>query len=187
MLRSTLTLAASVLALSANAAEEQYNLDPAHTYPHFAVSHAGFSTMYGRFDATTGTLTMDRGAKTLSVSVEIEAKSIGTGHAKRDDHLRSPDFFNVAEHPKLTFKSTGSKWEGDRPVEISGDLTLVGVTRPVTLAVAAFKCGDDPWKNFRCGADASTSFKRSDFGMKYGVPGIGDDIRLMFEIEAVRQ
>jgi len=136
MLRSTLTLAASVLALSANAAEEQYNLDPAHTYPHFAVSHVGFSTMYGRFDATTGTLTMDRAAKTLSVSVEIEAKSIGTGHAKRDDHLRSPDFFNVAEHPTLTFKSTGSRWEGDRPVEISGDLTLVGVTRPVTLAAS---------------------------------------------------
>jgi polyisoprenoid-binding protein YceI len=187
MSRAAFALAAALVLPAAHAAPENFGLDSAHTYPNFKVSHLGFSTMHGQFTSTTGSMTMDRDAGNLSVELTIEAKSITTGHEKRDAHLRSPDFFNVAEFPSLTFKSTGSKWAGDKPVSVTGDLTILGTTRSITLNVESFKCGEDPWKKYRCGADATSSIKRSDFGMKYGLPGIGDEIALAFEIEGVRK
>ena len=187
MHRTLLTVAATTLALSAHANGERFDIDASHTYPNFAISHIGYSTMYGRFNETTGQMTMDKEAGQLEIELTIDARSIDTGHDKRDDHLRSPDFFNVAEFPKITFASTGSKWENGQPVSVDGTVTMLGVSKPVTLAVEAFKCGEDPWKNYRCGADATLALKRSDFGMKYGLPGVGDDVRMMFAIEAVRK
>lgn len=179
-------LLASCLPVSAFAADS-YTVDPTHTYANFTVSHLGFSTMHGRFDQSSGKVTLDRAAKTGTVDITIQAASISTGYAKRDDHLRSPDFFNAAEFPTVTYKAGSMKFKGDAPQSVEGQLTLLGVTKPVTLTIDAFKCGTNPMnKKELCGANATALIKRSDFGMKYAVPNIGDDIRLEFEIEAYK-
>jgi polyisoprenoid-binding protein YceI len=179
-------LLATSLPLAAHAAES-YTVDPAHTYPNFSISHLGFSTMQGRFDKTSGKITLDRAAKNGSVDISIEAASVSTGFAKRDEHLKSPDFFNAAEFPAITYKSSAVKFKGDTPATVEGNLTLLGVTKPVTLTIDAFKCGANPMnKKEECGAAASGQFKRSDFGMKFGLPGVGDDIKLVFEVEAYK-
>jgi len=168
-------------------AADSYTIDPQHTYTHFSVSHLGFSTMQGRFDKSSGKVTLDRAAKNGSVNIEIETASISTGFAKRDDHLRSPDFFNAAEFPKISYKSNTIKFHGDTPASVEGSLTMGGVTKPVTLTIDAFKCGTNPMnKKEECGAAASAQIKRSDFGIKYGLPGVGDDIKLVFEVEAYK-
>lgn len=184
------TLLALSLALSgtsALAAPESYTLDPTHSYPYFSVSHLGFSTMQGRFDKTGGKVLLDQAAKTASIDVTIDTASINTGLQKRDDHLRSPDFFNTAEFPKATYKSTAVKFNGNVPATIEGNLTLLGVTRPVTLTVATFKCGPNPMNQKpTCGVNATGTLKRSDFGMKYALPAVGDDITLAIAVEGVR-
>ena len=178
-------LLAASLPLAARA--DSYTIDPPHTFPHFSISHLGFSTMRGRFDKTSGKITLDRAAKTGSLDIAIETASVSTGFAKRDDHLKSPDFFNAAEFPTITYKSSAVKFKGDAPSSVEGRLTLNGVSKPVTLTIDAFKCGTNPMnKKEECGAAASAQFKRSDFGMKYGLPGIGDDIKLVFEVEAYK-
>jgi len=179
-------IAASV-SFSAFAATESFEFDATHTYPSFEVSHFGFSLVRGLFKDSHGTLTLDRDAKTGSVDVIIEAKSIETGFAKRDDHLRSKDFFNVAEFPTLTFKAANFKFDGSNPVEAVGDLTMLGVTKPVTLKINPLKCGDRMDKKYVCGADVTALIKRSDWGMKTYVPSIGDDIKITIEAEAMRK
>jgi polyisoprenoid-binding protein YceI len=174
------------LPLSAFAADS-YTVDSNHTFPHFSINHLGFSTLQGRFDKTSGTVTLDRAAKTGSVEISIETASISTGFVKRDDHLKSPDFFNAAEFPAITYKSTAIHFKGDTPASIEGNLTILGVTKPVTLAIDAFNCGTNPMsKKDECGAGASAHIKRSDFGVKYGLPNIVDDVKLVFEIEAIK-
>ncbi len=166
-----------------------YEVDPMHTYPNFTVSHLGFSTMHGQFQSTKGSLEMDLAKGTGAVEVTIATKSINTGFKKRDDHLRSPDFFNVVEFPSMTFKSTNVKFHDKKSATITGDLTILGVTKPVVLDVASINCGKHPFNkkiNEVCGFDATTKFKRSDFGMKYGLPAIGDDISIQLEVEATR-
>jgi polyisoprenoid-binding protein YceI len=150
--------------------------------------------MYGRFSKSAGKFTMDRAAKSGSLEVTIEAGSIDTGDndkgsrpRSRDEHLRSPDFFNVAEFPRITYRSTAVKFSGDNPSEIEGQITMLGVTKPVSLKVDRWVCRDHPVrKTPMCGGNASGSLKRTDFGMKYGVPGIGDEIRLMVNVEAFK-
>lgn len=168
-------------------AAESYTIDPSHTYPHFSISHLGFSTMQGRFEKSSGKVTLDRAAKKGSVEIAIEAASISTGWAKRDEHLRGPDFFNAAEFPSVTYKSSAVKFQGDSPSSVEGTLTLLGVSKPVTLSIDAFKCGANPMTQKElCGAAASTQIKRSDFGMTYGLPNVGDEIKLVFEVEAYK-
>jgi len=191
MFRTMTVLLASALLLLSSAgvstAAESYTFDPTHTYPHFTVSHLGFSTMHGRFDRTSGKLTIDRATRTGSVEAIIETASISTGLPKRDDHLRSPDFFNTAEFPQAIYKSTAVRFKNDAPVAVEGNLTLLGVTRPVTLTISAFKCGINPMnQKAMCGIDAIATLKRSDFGMKYALPGVGDDLRLTIEAEAYK-
>lgn len=179
-------LLAAGLPLAANAADS-YTIDPAHTFPHFSINHLGFSTMQGRFDSTAGKIMLDRAAQTGSMDISIDAASISTGFAKRDNHLKSPDFFNAAEFPQITYKSNSIKFKGDVPVAVEGDLTLLGVTKPVTLSIKNFKCGANPMnKKEECGAAATAEIMRSDFGMKFGLPGIGDFVYLTFEIEAYK-
>jgi polyisoprenoid-binding protein YceI len=177
---------AAALPLTAFAADN-YTVDSAHTYPHFSISHLGFSTMQGRFDDTSGKVTLDRAAKSGSVDITIKTASVSTGFAKRDEHLKSPDFFNVAEFPTITYKSTAMRFKGDSPSSVEGNLTISGVTKPVTLTIDAFNCGTHPMnKKDVCGAAASAQLKRSDFGIKYGLPAVGDDVKLVFEIETVK-
>ncbi len=179
-------LLAASLPMAAMAADS-YTIDPPHTFPRFMINHLGFSTMQGRFDKTSGKVTLDRAAKQGSIDITINAGSISTGFAKRDDDLRSPDFFNVAEFPTITYKSNSINFNGDKPSSVDGELTIAGMTKPVTFTVDAFNCGTNPFnKKDECGAAASAQIKRSDFGMKFGLPAIGDDVKLVFEIEAIK-
>ena len=194
MQRLTLGALALALPLAATAAPESYTLDPYHTYPHFAVDHLGVSLMWGRFDRSSGKFTLDRAAKKGSLDLIVETASLSTGDndkgarpRSRDEHLRGADFFNVAEFPRMTFKAGDVKFSGDNPTEVSGELTLLGVTKPLTLKVERWVCKDHPFsKKPMCGGNASGSLKRTDFGMKYGVPAVGDEIRLYVEFEGLK-
>jgi polyisoprenoid-binding protein YceI len=194
MRRATLGALALALPLAAVCAPESYTLDPFHTYPHFAVDHLGVSTMWGRFDRTTGRFTLDRAARTGSLELTVETASLSTGDSRpgspaqrRDEHLRNADFFNVAEFPRMTYKAADVKFAGDDPAEVTGQLTLLGVTRPLTLRIERWTCRDNPFnKKPMCGGNASGALKRSDFGMKYGLPSVGDEIRLYVEFEGYR-
>lgn len=190
-------LFAAALPLSAAAAPENFTIDPYHTYPGFEADHLGYAWMRGRFDKTTGRMTIDIAAKTGSVELTVQTASISTGDNERgerprarDEHLRTADFFNAAEFPTMTFRGNAAKWSGDSPTEIQGSLTLLGVTRPLTLTVLNWRCGPDPrtqGKRYMCGANATGAFKRSDFGMKFGIPGVGDEVKLWIGMEAFRQ
>jgi len=163
-----------------------YTIDPQHTYPNFTINHLGFSTLHGRFGKTTGKLNLDQAKGTGSVDIVIDVASINTGFKKRDDHLRSPDFFNAIEFPEITFKSTKVTFQG-KGATVVGDLTIMGVTKSVSLAVDSISCGVHPFsKKQVCGFDATTQLKRSDFGIKYALPAVGDDISLNIEVEATR-
>jgi len=170
-----------------NAFADNYTIDPAHTYPNFTINHLGFSTMHGRFNTTKGTLSLDLAKKTGSVEITIDAASVDTGFKKRDDHLRSADFFNVNEFPEITFKSTKVSFKGKDKADVEGQITIKGVAKPITLSVDHIKCGVHPMnKKQVCGFNATTSLKRSDFGVKYGVPAIGDEVKITLEAEAVK-
>jgi len=179
---------AALATLPVNALQAaDYTIDPGHTYVSFAINHLGFSTMRGKFDRQSGSMHYDPAGKKASVMIEIDAASIDTGHAKRDAHLQSPDFLNAVENPTITFKSTAATWSGDKLSTVSGDLTILGVSQPVTLEVIAIKCGAHPFnKKQMCGFDATASIKRSDFGVNYGLPAIGEVLDLQIELEATK-
>ncbi|MBK3733781.1 polyisoprenoid-binding protein [Azospirillum brasilense] len=176
------------LPLTAQAAPVAYKLDPAHTAVVFIVDHLGFAKAMGRFNTVAGELSFDKdAADKSSLSVTIDTTSVDTNHAKRDEHLKSPDFFNAKEFPKMTFKSTKIEKTGDKTGKLHGDLTLLGVTKPVVLDVSFNKDGVSPASKMdTVGFSARGTIKRSDFGMKYGVPNIGDDIQIIIESEAVK-
>ena len=175
------TLAAPVLAI------DTYSVDPGHTHPSFEISHFGWSTQRGRFDKVSGKLTLDRAAKTGSVDVTIDVASISTGVAKLDEHLKSEDFFNVAKYPTITFKSKKLNFNGDKPTSVDGEMTLLGVTKPLTLTISAFQCAPNQFvKKEACGADASGTIKRTEFGMTKYAPNLGDDVKLVINVEALK-
>ena len=176
-----LILIASIALLPVNSLlAANYTIDPTHTYVSFAINHLGFSTMRGKFNQQSGSMQYDAASKKASVSIEIDAASIDTGHDKRDEHLRSPDFLNAVENPTITFNSTKTDW--------TGDLTILGVTKPVTLKVTSINCGEHPFnKKQVCGFDAEGSIKRTDFGVTYGAPAIGEVLDLQIEVEAVKE
>lgn len=188
------TVFALVLPLAAAAAPESYTLDPYHTFPHFEVEHLGMSKMRGRFDKTSGKFTIDHAARIGSLELAVQTASITTGDndrgsrpRARDEHLRSPDFFNTAEFPTMSYKTTKVSFKGDAPDTIEGQLTLIGVTRPLTLHVENFRCAPHPAsKKAMCGGNAAGTLKRSDFGMKYGIPAVGDELKLWLEFEGYK-
>lgn len=181
------TLTAATLAAGAFAAPEKFDFDVTHTYPSFEVDHLGFSITRGFFKETTGTLMLDREAKTGSVEATIKTPSLETGLDKRDEHLKGKDFFNVAEFPTATVKADTFTFDGDKPVEAQGTLTMLGVTKPVTLKINFRKCDMRMGRDFVCGADVYTTIKRSDWGMKAYVPFVGDDVKIAVQVEAVRR
>ena len=172
---------------SAAFAADSYTIDSRHTFPSFEVNHLGFSTQRGRFNVTKGKVTLDRTTKSGSIEITIDTASISTGLDKLEEHLRSPDFLNAAAFPTMTFKSSKITFNGDAITSVDGDITLMGITKPLTLSVARFRCAIHPMlKKEICGGDASGTFKRSDFGIKYGVPAIGDEVKLLIQVEAVK-
>ena len=194
MKRITFGALALALPLAALAAAENYTLDPYHTYPHFAVEHLGVSMLWGRFNKTSGKFTLDRAAKKASLELTVETASVSTGDADKgsrarslDEHLRNADFFNAAEFPRMTFRGADVKFSGDQPTEMTGELTLLGVTKPLTLKVERWVCKDNPFnKKPMCGGNASGVLKRTDFGMKFLVPAVSDEVRLYVEFEGYK-
>ena len=178
---------AAAFALPAAAQVETYTIDPRHTFPAFEVSHFGMSMQRGRFNKTSGKITVDKAAKTGSVDVTIDAASVDTGEPKLGEHLRAADFFNAAAHPSITFKGTRFNFDGDKVKSVDGELTMLGVTRPVTLNAQHFACGNHPVnKKAMCGAEFTTTIKRTDWGMKYAVPNVADDVLLRINVEAFK-
>lgn len=182
-------IAALALALvSLTARAETYTIDPAHSYQSFEIDHFGLSILRGRFDKTSGTLSYDPAAKTGSAEMTIDVASVTTGQAKRDEHLKGPDFFDAAKHPTITFKSTAFRFEGDQLTKVEGDLTIRGTTKPVTLTVNRTACKPHPvYKVPSCGADAETKIKRSDFGVNGYLPAIADEVTLHLQVEAMKK
>ena len=165
-----------------------YTIDPNHTYPSWEVSHLGVSVLRGKFTKTTGKLTWDRETKTGNVQIEVDSASVESGHAKFNDHLRSADFFNVEKFPKITFQSTSFKFTQDTLTTVDGNLTLLGITKPLTLTVNGMGCTIHPRLKIEvCGADLVGSIRRSDFGMKYGTPRNGDVVTLRIQVEAHKE
>lgn len=192
MSRLLSTLLVAALPLCAAAAPQTYLIDSQHSFPNFTINHLGMTVIHGRFDRMTGKITLDPAAKTGNLEAKIATATISTGDAKRadgarsrDEHLRSPDFFNTAEFPEMVYKSTHFNFNGENVESIDGTLTLLGVTKPVKLVLTSFKCGPHPFnKKPMCGAVAEGSIKRSDFGMKFGVPAISDEVKLAIGVEA---
>ncbi len=188
-LRLTLIAGAATIALSAAAlAADNYTIDSRHTFPVFEVNHLGFSTQRGRFNKTTGKVTLDVAAQKGSVEVVIDTASIDMGLEDWDKHMKNEDFFNVEKYPTMTFKSDRFIFKKGKPAEVHGTLTLLGVERPVQLKVEHFHCGVHPInKKEVCGADLTTRIKRSDFGMTKFLPAVGDDIVIRIPVEAFKE
>ena len=192
MSRLLSVLLAATMPFAALAAPQVYTLDAQHSFPNFTINHLGMTNLHGRFDRMTGKIVFDPAAKTGSLEVKIATASVSTGDAKRpdgtrsrDDHLRAADFFNSAEFPEMIYKSTKFNFNGDAVESVEGTLTLLGVTKPVKLNVTSFKCGPHPFtKKPMCGAYVEGSVKRTDFGMKFGVPAISDEVKLAIGVEA---
>ncbi len=184
---AALALTAS-LSTAAFGASETYVLDTNHTKPRFEYSHFGYSTQLSRFDTVKGTVTIDRAAKTGSVNVEIDAKSVDTGYPLFNEHIQGEDFFDTAKYPTITFKSDKMKFEGDKVVAVQGNLTIKGITKPVTLTVTSMMCMPHPMaKKDACGANATALVKRSDFNMAKFTPYVGDDVTLTIPVESIKQ
>ena len=168
-------------------ATESYTIDPEHSDLRFSISHFLFLTTHGRFDKISGKVALDRVAKNGSVDIDIEASAINTDHAKRDENLRSPNFLNTTKYPLIDYQSSAIQFVDDTPASVEGKLTLLDVTKPVTLTINNFKCDTRPTDMKElCSATASAQIKRSDFGMTYALPLVGDEIKLEFEIEAYK-
>lgn len=181
-------LIATLLAASATSAiAATYNIDPTHTYPSFEADHMGLSVWRGKFDKTSGTVTLDAAAKTGALDIKIDPASIDFGFDKMNTHAKGVDMFNVEKFPTITYTSKSFKFEGDKLVAVDGELTMLGVTKPVALKVNKFKCIIHPrLKREVCGADASAEFKRSDFGLNYGLPNFSPEVKLAIQIEAIK-
>ena len=178
----------SAFSAAAIAAPETFNIDPGHTAPRFEYSHFGYSNQMHRFDKTSGKIVLDRAAKTGSVDVTIDAKSVNTGYPLFNGHIQGEDFFSTEKFQTITFKSTAVKFDGDKPVAVDGNLTIKGVTKPVTLTVTSFHMMPHPMlKKDAIGANASAKLKRSEFNMGKNVPYVSDEVTLSIAVEAIKE
>lgn len=182
---SSLAFAGTLLAGTATAGT--YKLDPDHTFPSLEFSHMGISVWRGKFNRTTGTFDYDAAARRGTVSVTVDTDSIDFGLDSMHDYAIKPDWLDVAKHPAMTY--TGNLvYQGDRPVAVNGQLTLRGVTRPLRLTINSFSCIDHPfYKKEVCGADAAGELNRADFGMTQFAEGEAGKVRLLIQVEAIRE
>ena len=192
-MKKTLVTLAAVATLAAGtvaqAAPATYAMDPTHTFVTFEIGHFGTTTNRGRFDKKQGTVQLDKAAKTGKVELTIDATSINSGTPAFDKHLQSADLFDAAKYPTITFAADKFVFNGDKVSEVSGSLTLLGKTNPVTLKATQFNCYDSPMiKREVCGGDFETTIQRSQWGMGYGLQwGFPDNVRLVVQVEAVKQ
>jgi polyisoprenoid-binding protein YceI len=170
------------------AAPEQYTFDPEHTYPSFEASHMGISIWRGKFDRTTGTATLDAAAGNGVVDIRVDLKSVDFGHAKLNEFMVGPEFFDTAKYPEAHYHGTLAGFMNGAPTRVEGALTLHGVTKPLVLTVSSFKCIPHPMlKRQLCGADAFATFQRDAFGLDAGKPyGFSMDVTLRIQVEALK-
>lgn len=185
-------LMATALAAATFAAQAQtatYAIDPTHTFVTFEVPHFGVTTNRGRFDKKTGAVQFDKAGKAGKVDITIETGSISTGTAAFDKHLQSKDFFNSAEHPTARFVADKFSFNGEKVSEVTGTLTLLGKTNPVTLKATNFGCYQNPMLKVEvCGGDFETTITRSQWGMTWGLNfGISDSVKLVIQVEGIKQ
>ena len=177
----------AIFSVSAYAAET-YKLDPAHTSVVFRVKYVGVTYVYGRFNGPTGSFVFDESSPSKnSIEMQVNAKDVDTAVEKRDKHLKSPDFFNAAEYPLVSFKSSSVKKLNTDTYEVSGNLTLLGQSRPLSVKVQSTGSGKDPWGNFRRGFETSFTIKRSDFGMNFMLGGVSDEVVITVSVSGIRQ
>jgi len=169
-------------------AADIYRVDPVHSAVVFRVQHLGVSDAFGRFNDATGKFKIDEeNPGKNSVEISVRTNKVDTANNKRDKHLRSPDFFNMEAHPAITFKSRKFEKTGSTTYRVSGDLTLLGVTKPLTVTATRVGSGKDPWGGYRTGFTTEFTIKRSDFGMDFLLNGVGDDVHITVSIEGIRQ
>jgi polyisoprenoid-binding protein YceI len=178
---------ASIAALPAAAEPESFTIDPNHTYPSWEVGHMGLSVQRGRFNRTTGKVTIDTAARTGSAEIVIDAASLDTGHPKLGEHLRGEGYFNVEKFPTLTFKARQFTFDGDKVRAVAGDFTMLGVTKPVALTATTFNCAlNSMTKKKVCGGDFVGTLRRSDFGLTRSMTSVTDEVTLHVNFEAIR-
>ncbi|MBQ5943050.1 MULTISPECIES: YceI family protein [unclassified Massilia] len=184
----SLSAALAALGTSAAFAANTYKIDPNHTYPSFEADHMGISVWRGKFNKSDGTIVLDPAAKAGSLDIVVDINSIDFGHEKMNEHAKKEDIFDAAKFPTATFKSTRVNFTGDVPTSVDGELTLRGVTKPLTLTINKFKCIVHPMhKREVCGADVTGQFQRSDFGINAGLPRFSPEVKLAIQVEAVKQ
>jgi polyisoprenoid-binding protein YceI len=186
MNRIVLASLAALLGASAFAAPVTYTLDPNHTFPSFAADHfGGLSVWRGKFDATSGKVVYDKDAKSGSIEVTVDMSSIDFGMPKLNEHAKSAEMFDAAKYPTATYSGKFTKFTGATPTEAEGTLTMHGVTKPVTLKIDSFKCMQNPMsKKEVCGADASATLNRAEFGVNYGEKfGFKQEVKLQIQVE----
>jgi polyisoprenoid-binding protein YceI len=181
---------AALLSMPALASAERYLIDTqgAHAFIHFRIQHLGYSWLTGRFNDFSGSFVYDEANPAASsVQVEIDTASLDSNHAERDKHLRGEDFLEVDTYPKATFVSTAFEENGDGTARLVGDLTLRGVTRPVTVEVTHVGHGPDPWGGFRRGFEGTTRLALADFGIDYDLGPKSKEVELILSVEGIRQ
>lgn len=161
-----------------------YKIDPVHSSVIFGIPHLGITYVYGRFNTVSGTLTL---GDANAIQMTVDAASVDTNNEKRDKHLRSEDFFNVEAHPEITFQSNSFTHQKGDTYTVSGNLTLHGVTQPVTVEARHIGSGEDPWGGYRTGFQTTFQIQRSEFGMDQLMNSVGDEVELTVAIEAIRQ
>lgn len=188
-MKKTLILAAALAAAGAVQAQSaSYAIDGSHTFANFEAKHFGISTIRGRFDKKEGSITIDPAAKTGKVEVTIDMASVSTGVPALDAHLRKADFFDVEKFPTAKFEGNKVEFDGSKVKSVSGTLTLLGKTAPVTFVAENYNCFDHPFfKAQACGGDFVGTIQRSQWGMGYGLPNIPDSVRLVIQVEAIKQ
>ena len=180
-------IVSATAATSAFAAPETYGIDATHTFPSFSYSHFGLSTQLSKFEKTSGTVTLDKAAKTGAVDITIDMTSVNTGYATFNEHIQGEDFLDTAKYPTATFKSTKVTFDGDKPATIDGELTIKGVSKRVTLTVNHFATMPHPMlKKDAIGANASTVIKRSEFNAGKYAPNVGDEVTITVSLEAIK-
>lgn len=184
---ASLALAAALAAPTAHAAD--YAIDPTHTFVTFEIDHFATSTNRARFDKKEGSVSFDRAAKTGKVEITIDTTSVNSGTPAFNKHLQSADILNTEKYPTAKFVGDKFVFNGDKVAEVSGNLTLLDKTLPVTLKATKFNCYQNPMlKREVCGGDFETTLTRSQFGVNYGLNyGFSDNVRLVIQVEAVKQ
>jgi polyisoprenoid-binding protein YceI len=186
MNRIVLASGAALLSAAVFAAPVTYILDPNHTFPSFEADHfGGLSIWRGKFDSTSGKVVLDKAARSGTIDVTIDMASIDFGLPKLNEHAKSPELFDAAKFPTATFSGKFTKFKGDAPTQAKGTFTLHGVSKPLTLTLNQFKCMIHPMKKIEmCGADASATLDRSEYGVDYGKAlGFRQAVKLLIQVE----